>query len=203
MREDQVAGALFKPRKTKHGILKSRHPLRRAALFLGGVGALYFVTSAVLAFTGAVPTAPVLSGLDVDNYYVWQMLFVLPLVFAAWILASGVLLALGKKEHSRSAVLAEAARAWGGPLLVAWIPSAVEAAFMALGMGQEEWVGILSQPGVWQTAYLAFYAGAAVLAVRDFILAARIVRKKSWVSAILAGVAAAAVAIGAYILFIR
>jgi hypothetical protein len=182
----------------------NRHPLRRAALFVAGVGVLYLVTSAVLAIAGAVPTAPVFFGLDVDNYYFWQMVFVLPLVMAVWVLASGVLLALGKKEHGRrTAVLAEAAWAWGRPLLVAWIPSAVEAAFMALGMGQEEWVGILSRPGIWQTTYLIFYAGAACLAVRDFVLAARLVRKKSWLSAILVGVAAAAVAIGATIAFIR
>jgi len=198
-----MASALFRPGKTKHGFLKGRRPLRRAALFVGGVGILYLATSAVLAVTGAVPTAPVFFGLDVDNYYFWQMVFVLPLVMAVWILASGVLLALGKKERGRTAVLAEAAWAWCGPLLVAWIPSAVEAAFMAFGMGQEEWVGILSRPGIWQTTYLVFYAGAACLAVRDFVLAARLVRKKSWLSAILVGVAAAAVAIGAYVAFIR
>ncbi|MCK7482347.1 MAG: hypothetical protein M0C28_38400 [Candidatus Moduliflexus flocculans] len=74
-------------------------------------------------------------------------------------------------------MLGETARAWGGPLLVAWVPAFVQAAFMVLGMGQEEWVGILSEPGLWQTAYIAFFAAAAVLAVRDLILAARTVHK--------------------------
>jgi uncharacterized membrane protein YjjP (DUF1212 family) len=74
---------------------------------------------------------------------------------------------------------------------------------MVLGMGQEEWVGILSEPGPWQTAYIAFFAAAAVLAVRDFILAARTVHKKSWPEALLTGVAAATVAVGAFVLLIR
>jgi hypothetical protein len=198
-----MASALFRPGKTKHGFLKGRHPLRRSALFVGGLGVLYAGTSAVLAIAGAVPTAPVFFGLDVDNYYFWQMVYVLPLAMVVWILASGILLALGKKEHVRTAVLAEAAWAWGGPLLVAWIPSAVEAVFMALGMGQEEWVGILSRPGFWQTLYQGFFLFAGVYGVRDFVLAARLVHKKSWPAAVLTGIAAAAVAIGAYVAFIR
>ncbi len=198
-----MASALFRPGKTKHGFLNGRHPLRRAGLFVAGVGVLYAATSAVLAIAGAVPTAPAFFGLDVDNYYFWQMVFALPLVMAVWILASGVLLALGKKEDNRPAVMVEAAWAWSGPLLVAWIPSAVEAVFMALGMGQEEWVGILSRPGFWQTLYQGFFIFAGVYGVRDFVLAARLVHKKSWPAAILTGTAAAAVALGAYVALIR
>jgi ABC-type Fe3+ transport system permease subunit len=203
LKEDGVARALFKPRAAGHRAFQGRHPLRRASFFLGGVAFLYLVTSAVLAVAGAVPTAPVLSGLDVDNYYVWQLIFVLPLVFAVWILASGTLLALGKKGCRRSELLAEAAWGWGGPLIVAWIPFLVQAAFMALGMGQEEWVGILSEPGIWQTVYFGFFVVAAIAAVRGFILAARIVHKRSWPAAILTGTGAAAVAIGAYVALIR
>jgi hypothetical protein len=195
--------ALFRPRKPDHGIAKGRHPLRRASIFLGGVGALYVVTSIGLAAAGAVPTAPVLSGIDVANYYVWQALLVLPLNFTVWVLASGVILVLGKKGCRRSVLLAETSWAWGGPLLVAWVPSFVQAAFMVLGMGQEEWVGFLSEPGPWQTVYLAFFAAAAMLAVRDFIVVARTVHSKSWPAAVLTGAAAAALAVGAFVVFIR
>ncbi len=198
-----MAVALFKPRQPDHGIARGRHPLRRPAVFLSGVSGLYVVTSILLALAGAVPTAPTLSGMSTVNYYVWQALYILPLIFAVWVLASGVILVLGKKGCRKSAVLGETAWAWGGPLLVAWVPAFVQAAFMVLGMGQEEWVGILSEPGPWQTAYIAFFAAAAGLAVRDFILAARTVHKKSWPAAVLTGVAAAAVAVGAFVLFIR
>jgi len=198
-----VFRALFNGKKARHPFFKSKHPVRRAALLLAGVSVLYIVASAVLGASGAVPTAPVFFGLDADNYYFWQMVFILPLAFAVWVLAAGVLLATGKRGCARSAVLAEAALAWGVPLLIAWVPSAVQAAFMALGMGQEEWVGILSEPGVWQAVYLGFFLIAGVWAVGDFIWAARNVHKTSWPAAVLTGVAAFALAAAAYVAFIR
>jgi hypothetical protein len=198
-----ASSMISKTRKALHAAFRGRHALRRAVFFLGAVGGLYFVTSAILAIAGAVPVAPVFLGADPDNYYVWQMLFAPPLVFVVWVLGSGLLLVLGKKGSRRSAVLVGTAPAWGCPLIIVWIPSAVEALFMALGMGQEEWVGILSEPGIWQTAYLTCYAAAAALAARGFILAARKIHAQSWPLAILTGTAAAAVALGAYALFIR
>jgi hypothetical protein len=182
---------------------RRRHPMRRAALLLG-LGALaYALSSLVLALAGDVPIAPVISGLDVDNYYAWQIVFILPLVLAVWVLSSGVLLALGTRGCHRSDVLDKASRAWGGPLLLAWVPSAVEALFAALGMGQPEWVEILSKPGFSQTVYLGFYAAAAAWAVVRFIGAARSIHTKSWPAAILTGLAATVVAIGIYALFVR
>ena len=182
---------------------KGRHPFGRAVIFLVGVGALYAVASAALAAAGAVPTAPVFFGLDVDNYYFWQMLFILPLILAVWGLASGFLLAAGKKGFARSTVLIEAASALRVPLLLAWAPSAVQAVFMSLGMGQEEWVGIMSEPGVWQTIYLGVFLVACVYGIRNFVRAARRVHEKSWPVAVLTGVAASVVTGGAYIAFIR
>jgi hypothetical protein len=189
--------------KAKRRTFKKRHPLRRAALFLGLAGLAYALSSAVLAAAGSVPTAPVIAGMDVDNYYAWQIFFILPLVFAVWILASGVLLALGTRGCHRSDVLVRASRAWGAPLFLAWIPLAVEAGFAVLGMGQGEWVDILSEPGVWQTLYIGIYAAAALWVVSRFILAARTIHKKSWPAAVLTGFAASAVAIGVFALFVR
>lgn len=189
--------------KARHKTFKRRHPMRREALFLVLIGSLYAAASAVLALAGSVPAAPVVPGLDVDNYYAWQIVFVLPLIFAVWVLSSGVLLALGTMGCHRSDVLCRASRAWGWPLLLAWVPSAVEAAFAALGMGQAEWVEILSAPGPWQTAYLAFYAAAAAWAVLKFVKAARTIHKRSWAAAVATGIAAATVAVGVFALFVR
>jgi len=189
--------------KTRIKTFKRRHPMRSAALFLGLAGAAYAVTATVLAAAGAVPAAPVVAGLDVDNYYAIQILFILPLIYAVWVLTSGVLLALGTRGSHRSHVLVAASRAWGWPLLLAWVPSTVQAGFAALGMGQAEWVGILSDPGLWQTLYIGIYAAAAAWAVVGFVQAARSIHKKSWRAAILTGLAAAAVAIGIFVLFVR
>jgi hypothetical protein len=189
--------------KTRLKTVKTRHPLRRAALFLGAVGGAYAASSVVLALTGAVPAAPTIAGLDIDNYYAYQALFAVPLVFAVWVLTSGVLLALGTRGLHRGHVLVTASRAWGAPLLLAWVPSAVEAAFAALGMGQAEWVDILSGPGIWQTLYFGFYAAAALAAAVRFVLAARDIHKKSWPAAVLTGLTAAALALGAFALIVR
>lgn len=181
----------------------SKRSVRGAALVLAGVAVLYVLSSFVLGASGAVPTAPVFFGLDADNYYFWQMIFILPLIFAVWGLASTILLAFGKEGLDRRAVLADAAMTWAAALLFAWVPSAAEAAFMALGMGQEEWVGILSEPGLWQTAYLGFYLVAAAYGTWDLVRAARIVHAKSWPAAVLKGLAAAAAAILAFVAFVR
>jgi len=204
MREGRpVKSSSFKTLKARHQAFKKRHPMRRAALFLGLAGLVYAVASAVLAVAGSVPAAPVIAGMNVDNYYAWQILFIVPLVFAVWVLTSGVLLALGVKGSHRSDILVKAARAWGAPLFLAWVPMAVEAVFAALGMGQAEWVGLLSEPGVWQTTFLAFYAAAAAWTVLRFVRTARSIHKKSWPAAVSTGLAASAVAIGAYVLFVR
>ncbi|MBE3109468.1 MAG: hypothetical protein IMZ46_02980 [Acidobacteria bacterium] len=201
-----LTSAIFKPGKTMRELLKMKHPARRAILAVGGVGFLYVITSAILAVTGAVPTAPVFFGRDVDNYYFWQMIFVLPMILAGWLVAAGVIRVLERREKDRPGFCGTAALAGvalSSSLFLAWIPSAVEAAFMAFGMGQGEWVGLFSNSGPGQTAYLVFYAAAAALALRNFTLAARLLRKKSGLGAVMAGLAAAALAIGAFVAFMR
>jgi len=201
-----LTSAIFKPGKTMRELLKMKHPGRRALLAVGAVGFLYIVTSAVLAVAGASPTAPVFFGMDVDNYYFWQMIFVLPLILAAWLVTAGVIRILDRREKDRpgfGGTAALAGVALSSALFLSWIPSAVEAGFMAFGMGQGEWVGLLSKPGPWQTAYLVFYAVAAALALRNFMLAARLLQRKSGLGAVLAGLSAAAVAIGAFVALVR
>jgi len=201
-----LTSAIFKPGKTMRGLLKVKHPARPALLAVGAVSFLYIVTSAVLAVAGAAPTAPVFFGMDVDNYYFWQMIFVLPLTLAAWLVSAGIIRILDRREKDRpgfGGTAALAGVALSSALFLAWIPSSVEAAFMAFGMGQGEWVDLFSNPGPWQTAYIVFYAAAAALALRNFMLAARILRKKPGAGAIIAGLAASAVAIGAFVALIR
>ena len=201
-----LTSAIFKPGKPMRGLLKMQHPERRALLAVGGVGVLYLITSAILGFAGAAPTAPVFFGMDVDNYYFWQMIFVLPMILATWLVSAVVIRVLERREKDGpgfGGTAALAGVALSASLFLAWIPSSVEAAFMAFGMGQGEWVSLLSNPGPWQTAYLVFYAAAAALALRNFMLGAQILQRKSGLGAVLAGLSAAAVAIGAFIAFIR
>ena len=64
-------------------------------------------------------------------------------------------------------------------------------------------MGILSEPGLWQTAYLGFYLVAAVYGTWDLVRAARTVHAKSWPAAVLRGLAAAAAAILAFVALVR
>jgi hypothetical protein len=141
-----------------------------------------------------------------DNYYFWQMIFVLPVILAVWLVAAGVIRVLERREKDGpgfGGTAALAGIALSSTLFLAWIPSAVEAGFMAFGMGQGEWVGLFSNPGPWQTAFFVFYAVAAALSLRNFMLAARLLRKKSGLGVVPAGLAATALAIGAFVAFIR
>jgi hypothetical protein len=70
-------------------------------------------------------------------------------------------------------------------------------------MGQAEWVEILSVPGPWQALYLGTYAAAAGWAGVRFVLEARSIHRKSWPAAVSTGLAAAALAVGAFVLFVR
>lgn len=201
-----LTSAIFRPGKTMRGLFKMKHPVRRAFLAVGTVGVLYIVTSAVLAVVGAVPTAPVFFGSGPDNYYFWQMVFILPLILAVWLVTAGVIRVLEGREKGGpgfGGTAALAGVALSSALLLAWVPSAVEAGFMAFGMGQGEWVGLFSKPGPWQAGYLAFYLIAALRAGYDLILAARLLQRKPGAGAIIAGIAAAAAAIGAFVAFIR
>lgn len=198
-----MAVAHIREAKARARTFKKRHPMRQAALGLGLVGAAYAAASAVLGLLGNVPAAPVIAGLDADNYYALQIVFIGPLIFAVWILASGVLLALGTRGCHRSDVLVRASRAWRDPLLLAWGPMAVRTAFAALGMGQAEWVEILSRPGIWQTLFLGTYAAAGLWGAARFVQAGRTVHKRSWPAAAGTGLAAAALAVGLFALFVR
>ena len=93
-----LTSAIFKPGKPMRGLLKMQHPERRALLAVGGVGVLYLITSAILGFAGAAPTAPVFFGMDVDNYYFWQMIFVLPMILATWLVSAVVIRVLERRE---------------------------------------------------------------------------------------------------------
>ncbi len=172
-----VAPAVL-PVKTMKQLLAEPRPVRAAGVAVGFVGLLYALTSAVMALAGAVPLATALLPIPPENYYFWQTLFVLPWTALAGALAYGALrlAAGGRKEKDGPAAVrtaAAAGAALAGSLFVAWVPAALTALFLALGMGQQELVDILSEPGGAQVVYLGLYALAAAAAVVLFVLAAR------------------------------
>jgi len=202
-----VAPAFF-PRQAMARLLGERRPLREAAGAVGLVGALYALTSVVLAMAGAVPLVSSVLPLSPENYYFWQTFFAVPFAFLGWGAAAGMLHLLDRRQRGRVALKKTAALA--GPavaaaLFVAWLPMALAAFLMVLGMNQEELVGLLSEPGAWQVFDFALYVlGAAAGAVLLTLAAAHGRFKKARrARTILIGGVATAVLAGVFAVFIR
>jgi hypothetical protein len=194
------------PVKSMRRLLEEPRPARRAAQAVLAVGILYALTSVALAAAGAVPLAPAFLKLRAENYYFWQMFLIIPVILLAWILVSGVVRLLLRKEpgcasFDRTAALTGVALAVS--LFVAWIPSGLTAVLMVMGMSQEELAEMLSQPGLWQTFYLACYIVSALGAAALLVLAARLSQRKAKVRSTAVGIAAAALLAGLFVIFIR
>lgn len=201
-----VFGALVSPGRALRRLAEGRGRIRRAALAVVFVAFLFVLTSLGLGAAGAVPLWPVLGGLGTDNYYFWQMVLILPAALLTWFLAAGLLHATTPRKARGRGIgkaLAVAGPALSGPLFVAWLPPAVQAVFMALGMRQEEWVAILSEQGPWQILYLACYALGCLLALRLFVVAAGVLRNRPGTEAVGSGVLAAGVVIAIFLALAR
>jgi hypothetical protein len=196
------------PAKSMKRLLGEPLPTRRAAQAVVFVGALYAAASLALTVAGAVPLTTAFLRIAPENYYFWQTLFAIPYSLLAWALVAGLMRLLMKREQREPAfekTAALAGIALAGSLFLAWIPMAVAALFMVLGMGQEELVDILSRPGFWQVLYFAFYLLAGMAAARLLTLAAGLGHfKRGWrARAVIVGTLAAAVLAGTFVVFVR
>jgi hypothetical protein len=154
-------GTIFLPRRAFGRLMADSRPMRRGVQAVLLAGSLYVLTTAVLAVTGAVPMAPVFLPLRLENYHFWQMLFILPLLILIWIFASVLVHVLGKgsrKGGSLRRTLAVFGFSLAGPVILLWVPQMAIAVFYGLGMGQQEMVDILSEPGPGQTLFLAAHS---------------------------------------------
>jgi hypothetical protein len=199
-------GTAVSPAKSLDLLARDERRVRHAAEAVLFVGLLYAAVSIALAAAGAVPLAPAFIDIEADNYYAWQALFSLPFVLLNWVLAAGLLQVLGrgkKRAGPFEASLAASGAAAAASLAIAWVPLAVITVFMALGMRQEEMVGILSPPGFWQTVDIAWYVAAGLSAPVFMTLAAAKSRKLATLRAAAAGLLAGAVLVGAFVVFMR
>lgn len=203
-----AAGPAFFPKRAMARLGCEPHPLRMAAGAVGFVGALNAMTSLVLALAGAVPLLTAVLPISPENYYFWQTLFALPFAVLGWAAAAGVLHLLGRRGRGRKSFLKSAAPAGvaaAAAMFMAWLPLALEALFLALGMGQPELVGLLSPPGPWQVFDIGLYVLAAAAAMILMTMAADFRHSKGSrrVRAVFRGALAAALLAGLYAIFIR
>ena len=206
-RPHYLLGAITSPGQTMKRLADDPRGVRRAAIAITSVGVLYAVTSAVLAASGAVPLAPEPFNAGADNYFFWQMVFSLPYVLAAWLVSAGVIRLFGRRGRGKKDPWrgAAACAAYGTalPLFVAWLPTAVWTAFTLMGMRQDEWVGILSPPGLWQALYLSTYILAAAWAAVLLAIGSGRSQKIGVAKSAVAGLAAATCLAVTYVAFIR
>lgn len=199
-------GTILLPPLAFRRLLADVRPLGRGFRVVGLTGLLYAVTSFARAASGAVPMAPTWIKIAEGNYLLWQTFFALPALLLLWVLAAGLVQILGRRATKASpfeTTAGLAGYALALPLLLLWIPKAVGAGLMLLGMTQAEWVEILSRPGSWQTVFIGVQVLAAGWAFLLLALTARLAQKLPWWRAILTGLVVALTAAVFYLLFIR
>jgi hypothetical protein len=199
-------GAILLPPLAFRRLLADARALGRGFRVVLLIGLLYAATSFARAATGAVPMAPTWVKFAEYNYLIWQTLFILPIILLIWILTAGLLQLLGRRgprAASFEATAGLAGYAVGLPLLLLWVPQAVGAGLMLMGMSQAEWVEILSRPGSWQTFFLGVHVAAAAWALVLLTLAARLAHKLPWWRALLTGLVVTTVAAAVFLGLVR
>jgi hypothetical protein len=199
-------GTIFLPRRAFGRLMADPRPMRRGVQAVLLAGALWVLTTAVLAVTGAVPMAPIFLHVRVENYHFWQMLFILPLFFLIWIFASVLVHVLGRgsrKGGSLRRTLAVFGFSLAGPVILLWAPQTAIAVFYGLGMGQQEMVDILSGPGRAQTLYLAAHGLALLWAYSLCSVAASVSQKINWWKGLALGILSGTLFAAAAVVFLR
>lgn len=199
-------GTIFVPRRAFRRLMDDARPFGRGFRIVFATTILCSLTSLALAVAGAVPMAPIFLPLRTENYYFWQSLFTLPMLFTAWVVTSMAVHILGggrKRGGSLKRTLAAFGFAQAAPLLLVWAVQAVIAVFYGLGMGQQEMVDILSAPSTVQNVFLAIFGAALAWSLLLACLAASVSQKVKWPYALGLGVMAEILFVGPVVLFLR
>ena len=194
------------PRRAFRRLMDDARPFGRGFRTLALTGVLCALTAMALAAAGAVPMAPTFLPLRTENYYFWQALITLPVLFAAWIVTSLVVHGLGggrKKGGSLKRTLGVFGFAQAAPLLLVWVVQTAIAVFYGLGMGQQEMVDILSAPSTVQTVFLAIFGAALAWSYLLACLAASVSQKVKWPFALFLGFLAEILFVGPVIFLLR
>lgn len=175
--------AVFIPWKNYDFLQSKMVPGLWTKTFLGLIffGLAFSLTSLAQAATGNFPGIPVILPLSLENYFFWQMILVGPWLVLSWLLVSlfarVLLLSFGARAVSFRQLSASLSLSFYPFLFWLWVPHFITAILYLLGMSQKEWVDLLSEPGWFQTGYIAFI----VLATLTGFLAVNItLAKRKW-----------------------
>lgn len=192
------------PGRAMRALAAEPRGLRSGARVLLAAGALYALISISLAAAGALPAAPPLLALAPENYYLLQALFILPVLFLAWLAAGGTAYLLSRRgQGSYESLLAALAPALALPLLLPGFFAAALAIFLALGGRQKDIMDLTASPGVEQAVAMGYPVLAAVWLLGLAVIAVRSARRTGRLRAAAAGLAAGAVILAVFVVFVR
>ncbi len=172
------------------------------------IALLYTLTVAGFAVSGAVPMIPSWIPISAQNFYFWEIFFILPTLLLAWILSAATSHLLGHSPRAEARPgfaknLAAAGFAITLPLFMIWLPATAAAFLMLLGMSQAELVDTLSTPGFWQSFALFCPILAVFWMFLLFAAAASSVQKAGLLRALLSSLVTVAVIVAAVAAVVR
>jgi hypothetical protein len=186
--------SFVRPRRTFERLQTEPKPFAKGLRVMILIGFIYTLTAAALAAAGALLPAPAFLPLASPNYYFYEIFFAAPTFLVAWILSAGgaslFSLAVGGKGSFKGTASAFA-YAFSLPAFLMWLPQAVFAGFLLLGMSQEEFMSYTAAPGPWRTGAWIYQGLALLLLMSRSAKAAGVGRKLKPVAALIVGLVAA------------
>ncbi len=199
-------GAMIRPGRTFGALSSDPKRFRKGVRATLALGFFYILSAALLGSGGALVPAPALLPLSPQNYYFYQMIFVLPFLAVLWLLSSTFSHGLSKILDGRGGWKTTAsglAFAFAIPALMVWIPPVVFGVLLHTGMPQPEFMELFSRPGWLQTGGWIYHGLAAAWMVYLSAAALRAGHGFSRLKAGLAGLLTSAFYVAGFLIIIR
>ncbi|MBC7364532.1 MAG: hypothetical protein H5U07_08355 [Candidatus Aminicenantes bacterium] len=154
--------AIFKPWKNGQWFEKEKTSDLWTKAFFGLLllAVALALTSIIQAASGNFPAAPVFLPFSLENYFVWQAVFIIPWLLASWLTLSLLLRLIfvsGRRQRvplNFKQLSAGLALSFYPFLFWLWLSHLLTAIFYSLGISQKEWVDLMSEPGWIQFIYI-------------------------------------------------
>jgi hypothetical protein len=190
-------GTVVRPRHTFARLVADSASLAHGFKAVLLISALYTLTVIGLAIVKAEIMAPAWIPIPADEYYFWEIFFVMPVVLLGWILAAGVAHWLSSPfggSGNFEGTLAVLAFAVAVPTFVTWVPETAGTILILAGaMTHGDWVEATSHPGFWQVFGLAYQLVAVAWYVFLFPIAIAQAQRLRWRQSVAVGIPTLAV----------
>lgn len=203
---EYYGGVFTGPRRAFAGLLTNPRRLRYGAGALLISALLYSFVILLLALAGGEPVIPPLLDIPAQDYYSVQVFMMAPVMFAAWMLASGVVHVLSKPLGGRGTFEDTLALLGFGtvpPTYVTLVPDGVSGALSLLGVIGPDPLLWTTQPGFGQVLSLGYLALYVLWFFALFPIAVAAAQKLSRRRSIVAGIVGFLVYQSLLLIFVR